>query len=234
MPKNKKKGLALFIVILLSILCLILGIILYIDSKLEMTNVFIAKYTLTNRTLISEDEIKEISVPKKYLNEEVLLSKEDILGKYVKINTSIPKGSFFYDDALDTYEEIKDKLNTDLLDNEVSFDISANHIKANQAYLNKGMYVDIYLTISKDKVLSDLLINNIKIIGLYDSNKREIKDYDRDSLLSSICFAVPKDALPYLNKAEVLGELSIVVGNNTYSKTKSVLNKNSELFTYLK
>lgn len=233
MPNNKKKSIALGIALILSVVIVILTIVLYCNSKLNMTDAYITKYTLPNRTLISENEIEKISVPLAYLNENVILDKNEIIGKYVKINTSIPKGSFIYNDQIESYEMIKDKLNTDLLENEVVFDISANHIKANQAYLNKGMYVDIYLTISKDKVLSDLLINNVKIIGLYDSSKQEIKDYDKDSLLSSICLAVPKDALPYLNKAEVLGELSLVVGNDTYSKTESILNVDSEIFRYL-
>lgn len=231
--KDKQKTLALSIIVLLGIVALILGIIFYCNSKLKMTTVYITKYTLPNRTLISDDELEEVKVPLAYLSDEVILNKEDIIGKYVKINTSIPKGSFFYKESLDAYESIKDNLNSDLLVGEVAFDISANHIKANQAYLNKGIYVDVYLTISKDRVISDLLINNVKVIGLYDASRQEIKDYDKDSLLSSICLAVPSEVLPILNKAEVLGELSLVIGNNTYQKVESILNKDSELFDYL-
>lgn len=231
--KDKQKTLALSIIVLLGIVALILGIIFYCNSKLKMTTVYITKYTLPNRTLISDDELEEVKVPLAYLSDEVILNKEDIIGKYVKINTSIPKGSFFYKESLDDYELIKDNLNSDLLAGEVAFDISANHIKANQAYLNKGIYVDVYLTISKDRVISDLLINNVKVIGLYDASRQEIKDYDKDSLLSSICLAVPSEVLPILNKAEVLGELSLVIGNNTYQKVESILNKDSELFDYL-
>lgn len=233
MTKKEKKTLLLTIALILSIISLVLSVIMYCDSRLDMTKAYIAKYTLPNRTLITEDEIEEVNVPSYYLNGEVILDKEDIVGKYVKLNTSIPKGSFFYKEALDSYESIKDNLNSDLLDGEVAFDISANHIKANQAYLNKGMYVDIYLTITKDRIISDLLINNVKVIGLYDASRQEIKDYDKDSILSSICLAVPSDVLPILNKAEVLGELSLVVGNDTYNKVDSVLNKDSELFNYL-
>lgn len=231
--KDKQKTLALSIIVLLGIVALILGIIFYCNSKLKMTTVYITKYTLPNRTLISDDELEEVKVPLAYLSDEVIINKEDIIGKYVKINTSIPKGSFFYKESLDDYELIKDNLNSDLLAGEVAFDISANHIKANQAYLNKGIYVDVYLTISKDRVISDLLINNVKVIGLYDASRQEIKDYDKDSLLSSICLAVPSEVLPILNKAEVLGELSLVIGNNTYQKVESILNKDSELFDYL-
>ena len=233
MSKKVRRPLFVLVGILFSLVILFVALYFYLDYRLGMKEVAISKYSLKNRTLISEDEIEFIKVPEAYLNEEVLVSKEDIVGKYVKINTSVPKGSFFYRGALDDYENIKDKLGSELLEGEVNFDISANNIKVNQAYLTKGMYVDIYLTINSDKVLSDLLINNVRIIGLYDNNHHEIKDYDIDSYLQDISLAVNKEALPYLNKAEVIGELSIVVSNNSYENVTSKLNKNSAIFTYL-
>ncbi len=233
MSKKVKRPLFVLVGILFGLVILFIALYFYLDYRLGMKEVAIAKYSLKNRTLISEDEIEFIKVPESYLNEEVLVLKEDIVGKYVKINTLIPKGSFFYKGALDDYENIKDKLGNELLEGEVNFDISANNIKVNQAYLTKGMYVDIYLTINTDKVLSDLLINNVRIIGLYDNNHHEIKDYDNDSYLQDISLAVNKEALPYLNKAEVIGELSIVVSNDSYKNVSSILNKKSAIFTYL-
>ena len=233
MSKKVRRPLFVLVGILFSLVILFVALYFYLDYRLGMKEVAISKYSLKNRTLISEDEIEFIKVPEAYLNEEVLVSKEDIVGKYVKINTSVPNGSFFYRGALDDYENIKDKLGSELLEGEVNFDISANNIKVNQAYLTKGMYVDIYLTINTDKVLSDLLINNVRIIGLYDNNHHEIKDYDIDSYLQDISLAVNKEALPYLNKAEVIGELSIVVSNDSYKNVVSKLNKDSAIFTYL-
>lgn len=233
MSKKVKRPLFVLVGILFGLVILFIALYFYLDYRLGMKEVAIAKYSLKNRTLISEDEIEFVKVPEAYLNEEVLVSKEDIVGKYVKINTLVPKGSFFYKGALDNYENIKDKLGNELLEDEVNFDISANNIKVNQAYLTKGMYVDIYLTINTDKVFSDLLINNVRIIGLYDNNHHEIKDYDIDSYLQDISLAVNKEALPYLNKAEVIGELSIVVSNDSYKNVVSKLNKDSAIFTYL-
>ena len=233
MPKKVKRSLFIIIGILFSLVVLFISLYFYFDYRLGMKEVAIAKYSLKNRTLISEEEIEIVKVPKAYLNEEVLISKEDIIGKYVKINTLVPKGSFFYKGALDEFENVKDKLNSELFKDEVNFDISVNNIKVNQAYLTKGMYVDIYLTINTDRVLSDLLINNVRIIGLYDISHQEIKDYDKGSFLQDISLAVNKEALPYLNKAEVIGELSIVVSNDSYKNVDSKLNKKSAIFTYL-
>ena len=229
----KKKTLIKIVLFLLFIVLIILGVYFYCEKKLELKDVYVAKYNLSNRTLISEEEIEIKKVPVSYLSEEVYLNKEDIIGKYVKINTIVPKGSFFYKGALDNLDNMKDKLASDLLDGEVSFDIYAKDIKANQAYLLKGMYIDLYLTINKDRVLSDLLINNLKIIGLYDINHNEIKDYDNNTILETIVLAVPKEAISYLNKAQVVGELSVVIGDNTYKDVKTILNKSASIFEYL-
>lgn len=222
--------------LLLIPLCMILtmaGAYLYCDRKLEMGDVYIARYDLSGRTLISDDEIEKVRMPLAYLGDEVRRNREDIVGRYVKINTLIPKGSFFYEGALDDIEDMKDSIDAQLKEGEVSYDIYVNDIRVNQAYLVKGLYVDIYLTISKERVLSDLLINNIRIIGLYDVKHNEMKDYDREAILESICLAVPKESVAYLNKARAIGTLSITVGDSTYEDVKSVLNRGSAIFEYL-
>lgn len=234
MSKNNKKALRVLIGTVACVLLFTIGIFLYCDSKLHMQEVVVSKYSLSNRSQITEDEIEVIKVPSSYLSSEILTTKEEVLGKYVSIDTKIPKGSFFYKSALENYDSIKDKLNSELNENEVNFDLDVNNANINQAYLTKGMYVDLYLTINKDnKVDSDLLINNVKIIGLYDNKHQEIMDYDKSTILQSVCLAVPKESITYLYKAQVVGEISVVVGNNSYNNLDSVLNSNSSIFEYL-
>ena len=230
MPKKK---ILVISVIVTALLTLLAGAWFYCEKRLEMRETYIAGYDLSNRVCISENEIKKVRVPSAYLDENVINDKEEILGKYVKINSFIPKGSFFYKTAIETPENMKDNIDSQLSEGEVSYDIYLSDIKVNQAYLVKGMYVDVYLTINKERVLSDLLINNLKIIGLYDVYHNEIRDYDHDVILESITLAVPKESVAYLNKATVVGELNITVGENTYEDVGSVLNKEAAIFRYL-
>lgn len=146
----------------------------------------------------------------------------------------MPKGSFFYKSVLDDIGSIDDKLTYDLRDDEVAFDININDLKVNQAYLKEGMYVDIYLTISKDRVLSDLLINNVRIIGLYDLNHKKILDFDNNAVLQNITLALPNDAVSYINKALAIGSLNAVIGKDCYQDVESNLNVESVVFNYLR
>lgn len=230
MPKKLIIKILLFIVLLCSIF---LACYFYIEYAIKTTKVYVASYDLSARTCIKEEDIEEIKVPSSYLVDEVVLDKEDIIGTYVKNNSFIPKGSFFYESAIEKSSDIKDGLIVELEEGEVSYDLNTNDISVNQAYLDEGMYGDIYLTINRDRILSDLLINNVRIIGLYDSNHNKIKDYDTSTILQTISLAVPLEAVPYLNKATVVGELSLSIGNNAYNDVKSVLNKDSIIFEYL-
>lgn len=231
--KNKKKLIIAFSIILFVLLSLLLSVI-YVRNKLELVKVPISTYSLSKRTLIDESTYELIEVPKAYLNDEIITNGDYLLNKCVKIDYSIPKGSFFYKSALDDIDNIKDNLSYELDEDEVAYDINANDLNANQAYLKEGMYVDVYLTINKDKVISDLLINNLRIIGLYDINHKSILDYDDSAILQNICLAVPSDSVPYLNKALALGKLNIVVGKDCYEDVNSYLNEESSIFNYLR
>ncbi len=229
MPKKKK------IIIVLSVFVLLVGgMLLYCRRELELVKVPVASYSLGKRALVDETTYKLISVPKRYLNSDVVLDSEELNNKCVRIDGFVPKGSFFYKSVLDDIGSIDDKLTYDLRDDEVAFDININDLKVNQAYLKEGMYVDIYLTISKDRVLSDLLINNVRIIGLYDLNHKKILDFDNNAVLQNITLALPNDAVSYVNKALAIGTLNAVIGKDCYQDVGSSLNVESVVFNYLR
>ena len=229
MPKKKK------IIIVLSVFVLLVGgMLLYCRRELELVKVPVASYSLGKRALVDETTYKLISVPKRYLNSDVVLDSEELNNKCVRIDGFVPKGSFFYKSVLDDIGSIDDKLTYDLRDDEVAFDININDLKVNQAYLKEGMYVDIYLTISKDRVLSDLLINNVRIIGLYDLNHKKILDFDNNAVLQNITLALPDDAVSYINKALAIGTLNVVIDKDCYQDVGSSLNVESVVFNYLR
>lgn len=229
MSKKKK------IIVVLSVFVLLIGgMLLYCRRKLELIKVPVATYSLGKRALVDESTYKLISVPKRYLNSEVVVDREDLNNKCVRIDGFVPKGSFFYKSVLDDIGIIEDKLTYDLREDEVAYDININDLKVNQAYLKEGMYVDIYLTISKDRVLSDLLISNVRIIGLYDLNHKKILDFDNSAVLHNIILALPNDAVSYINKALAIGSLNAVIGKDCYQDVGSKLNDESMVFNYLR
>lgn len=225
------------IIIVCSTLLLAIGLFfsvrLYSRYAIGYITCYVASHQISQRTKISEDDLIEVEVPKDYIKDDVYINKNDILGKYVKLSYSIPKGSLIYKTSIES--DIKDLANTLLKTGEVNYDIYTSDVKINTANLNKNMYIDIYLTInSKDKPISDLLISNTRITGLYDSNSKPILDYDNDSRVQIISIAIDKEYVNVLNKAQILGTLNCVINSNSYDMAlSSNLNLNSRLFEYI-
>jgi len=205
----------------------------YVSYKIGFTNIYVASHNIAQRTKITIDDIEIIKVPKDFINEDVLIDKNEIIDKYVKLSYSIPKGSLIYKNYLE--DDIKDLANTLLFDNQVTYDLYVSDAKINTAHLSKGMYIDIYLTIDKkDKVISDLILQDCRITGFYDGNGKEILDYDRSTRIMVVSLAINKEDVSLLNKAMVIGSLNTVVKSNTYiCDNTSKQNTESILFDYL-
>ena len=227
-----KKILIIICSTLLVITGIFFGIRWYTKYAIGYTKAYVATHQISQRSLITIDDLQEVEVPKDYLKDDVYLNKEDIIGKYVKLSYSIPKGSLIYKTAIE--EDISDLANTLLKEGEVNYDIYTSDVKINTANITKNMYVDMYLTIdTRDKPISDLLISNARVTGLYDSNNKPILEYDKESRVQIVSFAIRKEDVNVLNKAQVIGKINCVVNNNAYDmRLVSSLNNKSSLFEY--
>lgn len=210
-----------------------IGGYLYYHYFMEYSEVYVASHNINQRTCISINDLKAIKVPKTVINEHMITNKEDLINRFVKLSYSIPNGSFIYKDCLE--DNIKDLSNTLLKENEVTYDLFVSDIKMNTGHLNTNMYLDLYLTIDKnDKVLSDLLLSNCRIIGFFDSYGKQIFNYDNDSRIYIVSLAINKNDVSIINKALVIGTINCVVNSTTYRiNTSSIRNENSILYDYL-
>ena len=224
--------------VLIPLVIIVFGVAVYFCSdflatkKLHFVSVCIAKTDLKNRTCIREDDLKVISIPEDYLNDDTYTDAKDIVGKYVVTDGFIAKGSLFYKDYLETVTEMNDGYFTRLEDGKSSYDLSVKDISCNTASLKEGQYIDLYLTINRKEVISDLLISGAKIIGLYDNRNNEITQ-NSDTTVSTITIALDKEMIPFLNKALAIGEISISTNANLYDFQKTEMNLSDEMRNYL-
>ena len=93
------------------------------------------------------------------------------------------------------------------------------------------MNCSLYFTLSGKDVVSDLLIENARIIGLYDMANKPLV-YDR-SALNTVSLALKSEMVPYLNKALELGRIKLTVGYNPYGDKETVINLNETILKYL-
>lgn len=228
----KKQTLVKIILIIILDIALI-GLLSYAISwyRLGLKKVYISAYDIGGREKIEKYYLDTIMVPKAYISDDIYLEESDIVGKYTKLDGSIAKGSLFYKSYLEEFDEMKDSSHYQLDKNQVTYDLYVRDIDVNPGNILKGMNCDLYFTLNRQEVVSDLLIEDAKIIGLYDLNNQQI--VDNLSTLNIISIAVDKDMVTYLNKALAIGKIKLIVGDDLYSKNKVKINLSDTILKYL-
>lgn len=228
-----KKQTLLKIILIFILDFILIGLLSYLISwyRLGLTRVYVSAYDIGEREKIDKLYLKTILVPKAYVSDDIYLEEKDIVNKYTKLNVIVPKGSLFYKSFLEDFSDMKDSSHLLLEDNQVTYDLYVKDIDVNPANILKGMRCDLYFTLNRQEVISDLLIEDAKIIGLYDLNNQQI--VDNHTTLNIISIAIDKEMVTYLNKALAIGEIKLIVGNDLYADNKVKINLSETILKYL-
>jgi len=149
----------------------------------------------------------------------------NIVGKYVKSNTVIPKGSLFYSDYLtDDYSESKKSLYDDIPDGFtlVSLAVSMESTFGNSIY--PGNYIDLYFstTDKNGKLMIGKLIESIQVLGVIDASGNNVfEKTSTESLVPAyLIFSVREDYYLLLQKTNYLYSAALfpVQRNQNYSE----------------
>ncbi|MBQ1482471.1 MAG: hypothetical protein IIZ28_02760 [Erysipelotrichaceae bacterium] len=213
--------------------CLFFSLSAYVKYREDYVKVPVASHQLFQRTKLNKEDLLMVDVPRAYLTQDVCTDPKEILDKYVRLSYSLAKGSLIYRGALE--DDIGDLPSTLLNEGEVSYDLYANEVKINTGNLAVNMSVNIYLTIKNSVgALSDLLLEDCRVIGLYDPQGRMIRDYEEEPRILTVCIAVEKEHVKLLNKALMVGSLSVFTSDHSYAvDVRSKLNEGAEVLSYL-
>lgn len=228
-----KKQTLLKIILIFILDIILIGLLSYLISwyRLGLTRVYVSAYDIGEREKIDKLYLKTILVPKAYVSDDIYLEEKDIVNKYTKLNVIVPKDYLFYKSFLEDFSDMKDSSHLLLEDNQVTYDLYVKDIDVNPANILKGMRCDLYFTLNRQEVISDLLIEDAKIIGLYDLNNQQI--VDNHTTLNIISIAIDKEMVTYLNKALAIGEIKLIVGNDLYADNKVKINLSETILKYL-
>lgn len=216
-------------------LCLLAvgGSLLYIHNQLELVEVYVAKEVLPARSLLNEESLRKIKVPKAYLSEDALLEKDLIVGKYVKIYASIPKGSLVYGSTIESIEESIDQPSLLLKANQAVYAIDVSLSSTSGNTLQTGSKVDIYGTLKVGRETKvDLLFKQVRVISVKDKNGNEI-DRKSNQLPKLLLVAFDQEEIPLITKLIAMGEITITPTAEYFSEDECVLNEDSILLEIL-
>lgn len=226
------KKYVLVIVLCIALILLIFGFAnIYHNFKLDLITVYIASHNLEPNHLIKEEDLETIQMPRSYVLEEAILTKERLIGSSVVLDSRIAKGSFFLNDQVNEKGEGRDVDHRFL--EMTHFDLLSSKLSVVPNSLAKGMRVDIYLTINKEKIISDLLFQNVKIVTLYDESFKDISLNDTSSKVDGLCLELKDAYIPIINEAIKLGDLSLAVTSKSYDENAQLsFNENARFKSY--
>ncbi len=219
-----KKQNILFVSVVICICLISYGIsIIYINHELELIEVYVANNNLVARTQIDQDSIKLIKIPKAYLSDQVVLKKNDIVGKYVKLNTSIPEGSLVYESSIEQLDDTIDKPALLLKVNQAVFALDVNMSSTAGNTIQAGSKIDIYGTIKNNReTIVDLLFKQVRVLSIKDKNGNEV-DNKTNQVPKIMLIAVDQEEIPILTKVIAVGDITITPTSEFFSEDECIL-----------
>ena len=219
-----KKQNILFVGVVICICLISYGIsIIYINHELELIEVYVANDNLVARTQIDQDSIKLIKIPKAYLSDQVVLKKNDIVGKYVKLNTSIPEGSLVYESSIEQLDDTIDKPALLLKVNQAVFALDVNMSSTAGNTIQAGSKIDIYGTIKNNReTIVDLLFKQVRVLSIKDKNGNEV-DNKTNQVPKIMLIAVDQEDIPILTKVIAVGDITITPTSEFFSEEECIL-----------
>lgn len=214
--------------VLLGITILYLGYTWRVNDAIQPAIIPYAKKTIQPRTKITEDMVGEMSIPKNMIKSTVLTNKNNIIGKYVNINATVPEGSLFYSSVIVEQSELPNAFVFDIPENYTPYNLSLSNSNVGYGIL-PDTYIDVYVKVTDDQNMPMVgkLVSNVKVSVVLDKNNQAVYDnLEEDRVPSVFIFAVPDELHLLLIKASYLTKYNVeifpVVANGVFEDGTNV------------
>lgn len=209
---------------------IILGLLYFgynsvIQKEVKPVEVPVANQTIQPRTLITDDMIDYIEVPKSAISENVAQYSESVVGMYTDVNTVIPAGSMFYTDVLITKEQLPDSAFTAVKDGERPYALAVDSDSTYGNSIFPGNVVDIYMkaTDENGQIMVGRLLAQVEILAVKDSEGNNVfENRSENRTPSTLLFGVPENAFILLKKAEYLDSAGVELFPVPYGGTAQI------------
>ena len=207
----KSKGFVTGLCGVLAVAVLIIGYNIRINNATKPVSLPVARVTINPKTKITDDMIEYREVPRGALNSEYYNNKNQILGKYTKINAIIPAGSMFYTELITDKEELPDSALYDVPKGETLYYLTVNMLTSYTNSILPNNYVDIYMsTRDNGKALVGKLLKNVKILAVKTSDGKNVfEGGDATRIPYVIIFSLPEEQHLLLRKITAINNFSI-------------------------
>lgn len=202
--------------VIVGIIVLYVGYNWRVNQAVEPQTVPFAKKELVSNTLITNDLISTIKVSKSMVDQtpNLITSSSQVIGKYVKYDTTIPEGSLFYSTQLMAAEQMPNYIT---VDTEKGYTIYSLAVDMHSTYGNSimpGDYIDLFMSAVSDsnKVIVAKMIESIKVKDVRDSQGKSVfSSASSTKVPAELIFAVPDDMFKLLTRADKIQSNNIQI-----------------------
>ncbi|MCI7554350.1 MAG: Flp pilus assembly protein CpaB [Tenericutes bacterium] len=202
--------------VLAGIAVLYIGYNWRVKQAIEPKSVPYAKQEIAANTLITNDMVGSVKVSKSMVDstQNLATSNNQVVGKYVAYDSTIPEGSLFYKSQLMTEEQLPNYIVRNIPEGYTVYSLEVN---SHLTYANSIMpndYIDLYFKAMDDenKVIFTKLIESIKVIAVKDSQGKSVfSSESKNSQPAELVFAVPDDMFLLLKKSDYITSNSIAI-----------------------
>lgn len=196
-----------------------------------------AKQEITSRTLITNEMVGTIDIPRSMTNtsKNILTSSAQVVGKYVTYGAIIPINSLFYSELLVDEDKMPDSAFADIPDGYTIYSLSVDLHSTYGNSIYPDNYIDLYIkaTDEDNKIIFGKMIESIKVLAVKDAQGQHVFESATESRTpSELLFAVPNDMYSLLMKAGYVtsGNIEIipVPRNASYSANPGETQVSSE------
>ena len=191
-----------------------------IKKATEPVNVPYAVREIGPRTLITADMVSTRKVPGGVVSKNVLMSVDNIVGKYVLNTAVVPKNGLFYDNMVVEWEELPSSEFEDIRDGETVYalQVDSETTFGNSIYPNN--YIDLYYQTTRvvkgqSVVWMGKFIESIRVLSVTDDQGKNVfETAGAPGSPSYLLFSVPDEYWRLLKYAERSGGTIFPVQRN--------------------
>lgn len=215
--KKYKSLISLLITLVMGVLC----VAYYYQTIAEVSDLIevpVALHPIGSRTLITEEDIQMIRMPKCFTLNNVILDKNEVIGKYVRPYQSIATNSLFYEELVVGEKNMNDAHLFSLNKGEVAMSIDVNMKTSYANSILVGHRIDLYF-LGKARMNDDQhqqaivhgeVVKNARVIAVKDKDGKSIEEHT--ALESSVVVvALSQEDAHLIAIAKVMGSISPMI-----------------------
>ncbi|MFF0828869.1 RcpC/CpaB family pilus assembly protein [Brevibacillus sp. NPDC003359] len=187
-----------------------------VQAEVAPITVPYAKVRINEHTEIKKDMVGFITVSAKSLPPNtVVVNPDELLGKFVGTNYTIPEKGYFYKDMLSTLDQIPTRIPKLLDKGQVGITMRVDLERSVANSLKDDMWVQVRFFTDRtpsNMPVEGVLEEKIKILAVRDNSGRDVvkTEHEQSKVPTVVVFDASDEQASYLFRAKNLGELNLV------------------------